>query len=118
MYKVGRNTGLQTIREFGLPDFPDIYDDYYFVDGGIIAARPCQFGGNEMHIAFNEPHKARLSVPKFCDFVGGTWWAIIRTNRQSVINSTLKAGFTLERKFKGSSIVDNIERDYVALRRG
>lgn len=118
MHKVGRRTGLQTIREFGLSEFPDCYEDYYLVDGGIIAVRPCQFGGMEMHVAFNEPHKVRLSVSKFCDFAGGTWWAIIRSNRQSVINSSLKAGFVIERKFKGSSIVDNIEREYIALKRG
>lgn len=115
---MGRNSGLQTIREFGLTDFPDAYDDYYLVDGGVVAVGPCRFGGKELHIAFNEPHKARLSIPKLCDFLGGTWWAIIRTNRKSVINSCLKVGFTLEKRFNGFSIVDNVEREYIALKRG
>lgn len=117
MHKVGRDTGNQIIREL-LPDFPDVYDNYYLVDGGIIAFRPCRFGGNELHIAFNDKSKVRSEVSRFCDIMGGTWWAIIRKERQSVINSSLKAGFIYEANFKGSSIVDNIEREYVALKRG
>ena len=118
MYRLARGEGLSLIRELGLNEFPDMCNDYYKVDGGVIASVPSLLGGMEMHIAFDDKSKVRGSVANFCDTMGGTWWAIIRKERRSVINSAIKAGFKLDRELKGFSVVDNIEREYIALRRG
>lgn len=118
MHELGRLTGNQMIREFGLAEFPNVDAKYYLVDGGVIAAMNCRFGGMEMHIAFQDKSLVRSSVSKFCDAVGGVWWAIIRCDKKSVINSAIKSGFEFQFNFKGCSIVDNLEREYVALKRG
>ncbi|CAH9011683.1 conserved hypothetical protein [Vibrio phage 199E37-1] len=118
MHRLPRDEGLALIRGLGLSDFPDMCDDYYKVEGGVIAAVPSLLCGMEMHIAFSDKSKVRGSVANFCDVMGGTWWAIIRKERRSVINSAIKAGFKFDRELKGLSVVDNIEREYIALRRG
>lgn len=118
MHELGRNAGNQMIREFGLTEFPNINAKYYLVDGGVIATTGCRFGGMEMHIAFQDKSMVRNSVSKFCSEIVGPWWALIRSDRKSVINSAIKSGFEFQFNFKGCSIVDNIEREYVALKRG
>lgn len=118
MHRLSRGEGLELIRELGLSEFPDMCDTYHKVEGGVIAAVPSLLGGMEMHIAFSDKSKVRSSVANFCDIMGGTWWAIIRKERRSVINSAIKSGFKINRELKGFSVVDNIEREYIALRRG
>mgnify|MGYP000677749505 CR=1 FL=1 len=118
MRQLTRKEGLRLIREFGLPEFPDMCDRYYKVEGGVIAAVPSLLGDMEVHIAFSDKSKARGSLTSFCDIMGGTWWAIVRKERRSVINTAIKSGFEPNRELKGVSVVDNKEREYVALRRG
>ncbi len=118
MIKLGKEVGNQMIRELGLAGFPKGYADYYLMDGGVIAALKSKFGGNEMHIAFNEKEKARGECERFCNHFGGVWWAIIRHEKISTINCAKKIGFKYSGKFKGLSVQDNKEREYVALKRG
>lgn len=118
MHKLDRNKGNQLIRELGLSDFPDVDVDYFLMEGGVIAKVKSIFGGHELHIAFHDRTKVRQECDKLCSYFGGTWWAIIRSEKKSVVNAAKKIGFTYEGRFKGCSIADNVEREYVALKRG
>lgn len=92
---IGRTTGLKLIREYGLPDWPDIKCEYHTVGGGIIAVRDCEFGGKEIHIAFKKEFRpgARAFIIQFCNDLDCEVWAKIESKYRTTVNMAFKCGF-------------------------
>lgn len=87
--------GLELIRKYGLDDFPEVEFTFHRLDGGIIATRPCELGGVELHVAFDKKFRAsaRKQIEDFCDSFDCELWGFIPDKRKHTLNMATKIGF-------------------------